>query len=121
VTSAPQGIRGGGFERAGTLAAEFFIEGFETMNEIGEVFARVHAAGGFAEVGAAAKRPVRIDGAAAIAAQQRAGPVRMWLELDAAAGADAFGQVERLTQGEQRGPARESEVAASAAKLAVTW
>lgn len=117
--SSPQSIRRRRFQRAGAITTELFIEGFETMDQVGEVFARVHAAGGFAEVGAAAKRTMRIDSAAAISAQQRAGTVWMRLKLGATAGADAFRQIQSLAEGEERGFAGEAEMAAAAAELAV--
>ncbi len=89
------------------------------MDQVGEVFARVHAAGGFAEVGAAAKRTMCIDGAAAISAQQRAGTVWMRLQLGATTGTNAFGKVQSLPEGEERRLAGQSEVAAAAPELAV--
>jgi hypothetical protein len=41
------------------------------------------------------------------------------LELGAPAGADAFGQIQSLSEGEERGFAGQSEVTAAAAELAV--
>jgi hypothetical protein len=115
-----QGICGSGFEGAGAITAEFFVEGFEAVNEIGQVFSRVHASGGFTKVGAAAEGAMRINGAAAIAAEQWAGPIGVSFELSAATGADAFGEVQSLTEGEKRRFAGEAKMAAATAELAIT-
>ncbi len=63
------------FQRTRPLAAHFFIQGFETLNKVGHVFSRVHPAGGLAKVGAAAKGPVLIDGAALILAEMGLKPI----------------------------------------------
>jgi hypothetical protein len=99
--------------------AEAFIEGFEALDQIGDVFARIHAAGLGAEVGAAAERAVRIDGAAAVASQQRAGAVGVWFEDFAAAGAHAFGGMESLATREQGRVAGDAKMAAAGAHLAL--
>ncbi len=109
-----------GFERSGTAATETFVESFETLDEISDVFARVHAAGFGTEVRAAAKRTVFIDCAAAIAAQQRACPVRMRFEGLATAGADSLGCIQSLSPGEHRGMTCQPEVTAAGAHLTLT-
>ena len=60
------------------------------------MFSRVHASGGFTKVSAAAEGAMRINGAAAIAAEEWAGTLGVSFKLGAATGADAFGEVQSL-------------------------
>jgi hypothetical protein len=101
------------------VAAEAFVEGFEALDQISDVFARVHAAGLSAEMGAAAERAVLIDGAASVAAEERAGTVWVWFEDFAAAAAHAVGCVERLASREQRRVAGDAKMAAACAHFAL--
>ena len=70
-------------------------------------------------MGAAAEGAVRIDGAAAIAAQQRAGAVGMRFQSLAPTGTDAPGRIKRFALCQQRGVAGEAKMAATGAHFAL--
>lgn len=61
-----------GLDGAGTVAAEFFIEGFEALDEIGDMLARIWPACGGAKMSAAAEGPMGVDGAATVPAKHGA-------------------------------------------------
>jgi hypothetical protein len=63
---------------------------------------------------------MRINSAATIAAEQWAGTLGVSFELGAATGADAFGEEQSLTEGEERRFAGEAKMAAATAELAIT-
>jgi hypothetical protein len=106
----PDVVDGAG-ESAGAGAAELFVEGFEFSDEIEDVGAGVGAAGGVAEVGAATEGAMRVNGAAHVFAEERAGPVRGLGDGFTAGGAPACGGGDGFPLGEVRGFAGEFEAA----------
>ena len=105
------------FERTGTAAAETFVESFEALDEIRDMFAWIHATGFGTIVGAAAERAVLIDGAASVAPQEGAGSVRVGFECLAPAGTDSEGCVQSLPTGEHGRVTCQPKVTATGAHL----
>lgn len=98
---------------------QFFIQGFQALNEISNVLPGIHAPSSLTKVGAAAKGAMLIDGAAPILAKQGAGTVRPGSQSFPPAGADAACGIKRLTQRQHGSATRQTELTALGARLAV--
>ncbi len=112
-------IRDGGFNFAWAVAAELAVHVFKAADEIEDLFARIRAAGGFAEMCATAKRTIRVDHTfARVTFEQRTRAVGGEGKFLAPRGAKAFRSDQCFPFGEVRGLAGELEAATLGAGLA---
>jgi hypothetical protein len=88
------------------------IEIFQAADQVEDFAARVGAAGGGAEMGAAAEGAILVDEAAAVLAQERAIALARGGQRLAPGGADGLRGDERLAAGELRRFAGQAELAA---------
>ncbi len=79
------------------MPPQFFIQGFQALNEISNVLPGIHAPSCLTKVGAAAKGAMLINRAAPILAKQRAGTIRPGSQSLPPAGADSTCGIKRLT------------------------
>lgn len=109
----------GRFQFSRAISPQFFIQGLEPVNQVGNVFARIHAPRRLAKMRTTTKGPMRIDGASPLLTQQRAGTFRVRFELFPPAGPHPLGGEHSLSKREKRSLSGETEMAALRAHLAV--
>jgi len=97
---------------AWTVAAQFFIQGIEPLNQVCHLSAWISAASSRAEMGSAAKGTVGVNHAFAIFSQQGAGAVAAIWQFFTPAGAHSHSGKQRLPFCEHGGSACEVELAA---------
>lgn len=106
-------------QRLRAIAAEALVHRLQPVDEIDDIAPRIRAARGCAKMRAAAKRAVFVNEAARVISQQRARAIGPFRHPPAPAGAHALGQQQRLASGELWRFAREAEMAAARAALAL--
>lgn len=98
---------------------ESFIEGFEALDEVGDLASGVGSTRFGAEVGATTEGTVLVAGTASLWSKQGAGAIGMGFQGLATRGADAFRRVEGLGFRDQRGFAGEPEMTAAGPARAI--